>query len=86
MVLGGGAKFRKSFKSLQINFHDCLYKMRKSHHILNLVHLIDSDDFIALYKLLIRTKSGGGGEGGQGVGSGGGDRVYKSNRTVFISL
>ncbi len=59
--------------------HLVIFKMRKSHHILNLVHLIDSDDFIALYKLLIHTKSGGG-------GSGGGDRVYKSNRTVFISL
>ena len=58
--------------------------MRKSHHILNLVHLIDSVDFIGPLQATHSYQIGGGG-GGQGKGLGG-DRVYKSNRTVFISL
>ena len=61
-----------------------IFKMIKSHHILNLVHLIDSDDFIGPLQATHSYQIGGGGvSGGGGVR---GDRVYKSNRTVFISL
>ena len=47
-----------------------IFKMIKSHHILNLVHLIDSDDFIGPLQATHSYQIGGG--GCQGGGGGGG--------------
>ena len=46
-----------------------IFKMIKSHHILNLVHLIDSDDFICPLQATHSYQIGGGGvSGGGGLG------------------
>ena len=43
-----------------------IFKMIKSHHILNLVHLIDSDDFIGPLQATHSYQIGGGGVRGGG--------------------
>ena len=57
--------------------------MIKSHHILNLVHLIDSDDFIGPLQATHSYQIGGGGGGCQGGGLGGIECIKVTEQCLF---